>query len=172
MRKIIFTLIFGLMLIGAELVWYKNMEQQPITDAKEVIQTYKQKIAETQKQALAAIGNDNIAPGNQTLTKNKPAEETNAVRKKTETRGTGKVCNAHKCIYTTETIESRYDESEKSWIETKRTSDTKTEILEKKAVETGFKPRPECENPDISWNEFVKCKNEQITARDKLNKTH
>lgn len=35
-----------------------------------------------------------------------------------------------------------------------------------------FKPRPICEDPNIDWGEFVKCKNDKMSAREKFYKNH
>jgi hypothetical protein len=35
-----------------------------------------------------------------------------------------------------------------------------------------FKPRPECNDPNLEWTKFVQCSNEKIRARQKFNKSH
>ena len=166
MRKIIITLIFGLTLIGAELAWYKHIGQQTLQDTTQVVQTYKESVEETQKQTLAIMGNSSNLFGNQTASPPKPTDGKVEAKKKIEKHQVGKICSANKCFYKTETVESTYSEEEKNWVESKRTLDTEKETVELNEFEAKFKPSRKCQDPNINWDEFVKCQNAKITARE------
>ena len=73
-------------------------------------------------------------------------------------------------------IEKNAAEKEARQLELKQ---AKEEIAEHKAedskkaeFESQFKPRPECNDPNIEWSKFVECKNEKITAKEAFYKSH
>lgn len=43
--------------------------------------------------------------------------------------------------------------------------------LKQMEFEREFKPRTECNDPDLEWSKFVKCKNDKITARENFYRT-
>lgn len=42
----------------------------------------------------------------------------------------------------------------------------------KAEFESQYKPRAECNDPDLEWSKTVQCKNEKITAREEFYRTH
>jgi hypothetical protein len=70
--------------------------------------------------------------------------------------------------------ETQMDKGRKLQLERfkKEVAENQAEENKKTEFEKQFKPRAECEDPNLEWSKFVKCKNEKITAREEFYRTH
>lgn len=161
-----------LTIVALVMVYQSKAEKalQAVTEAKRIAAEYEQSIKQSAEMANQAAG-DLPAKIPVNLLNNLPTGQQSAPSKTTESKEIGKVCNANKCVYQIETVEKVQNPATKEW-EIKKTVKTRTELRQPSGFEAEFKPRPECENPNLDWAKFVKCKNEKITAREAYNKAH
>lgn len=152
--------------------------QQAMTEARKVAAEYQKSISQSAEMASEVAGeipaiSPTAIPAKipVNLLNNLPTGPQPVPSKTTESKEIGKVCNANRCVYQIETVEKVQNSATKEW-EIKKTLKTKTELRQLGGFEAEFKPRPECENPNLDWAKFVKCKNEKITAREVYNKAH
>jgi hypothetical protein len=63
-------------------------------------------------------------------------------------------------------------QAEKKKIEIQWSKDKVIEDNKEAEFLKSFKPRPECEDPNLEWAKLVQCKNEKMNAREKFYQSH